>query len=95
MKGLSVFFSLVVVAAKKHENRTPCHLRTGHNKADQSDFRNQQFEPDTGKMWKMRKVSFTPETTRSEEIPQLKNAENVEMRMRKVRLIGFNLPGFR
>ena len=35
--------------------------KAGHNKAGRSDFRNQRFEPDTGKMWKMRKVPLTPE----------------------------------
>ena len=34
---------------------------SGHNKAGRSDFRNQRFEPGTGKTRKMRKVPLTPE----------------------------------
>ena len=46
--------------------------KASHNKAGRSDLRNQRFEPDIGKMWKMRKVLLTPE---SEEMPQSENAE--------------------
>ena len=35
--------------------------KAGHNKAGWSDFRNQRFEPDTAKMWKIRKVPLTAE----------------------------------
>ena len=52
--------------------------KAGHPKAGRSDFRNQRFETDTGKMRKMRKVPLTPEKQGSEEIPQSKNAENAE-----------------
>ena len=33
--------------------------KTGHNKAGQSDFQNQRFEPDTGNIRKMLKVPPT------------------------------------
>ena len=35
--------------------------KAGPNKAGRSDFRNQRFEPNTGKMRKMQKVPLTPE----------------------------------
>ena len=41
------------------KSRSP---KAGHNKAGRSDFRNQRFEPDTGKMRKMRKVPLTQKT---------------------------------
>ena len=78
--------------------------KAGHNKAGRSDFRNQRFEPDTGKMRKMRKVPLTPEKQGSEEIPPSKNAENAEIaenadmktrKMRKMRMTGFSVTGFR
>ena len=72
--------------------------KAGHPKAGRSDFRNQRFETDTGKM---RKVPLTPEKQGSGEIPQSKNAENAEnagtktRKMRKMRMTGFNVTGFR
>ena len=72
--------------------------KAGHNKAGRSDFRNQRFEPDTGKMRKMRKVPLTPEKQGSEEIPPSKNAENADTKTRKMRkmwMTGFNVTGFR
>ena len=75
--------------------------KAGHNDAGRSDFRNQRFEPDTGKMRTMRKVPLNPEKQGSEEVPQSENAENVEnadtktRKMRKMRLTGFNVTGFR
>ena len=57
------------------QSRSP---KAGHPKAGRSDFRNQRFETDTGKMRKMRKVPLTPQKQWSEEIPQSKNAENAE-----------------
>ena len=69
--------------------------KAGHNQAGRSDFRNQRFKPDTGKMWKMRKVPLTQEKQGSEEIPLSKNAENADTKTRKIRLTGFNVIGFR
>ena len=70
--------------------------KAGHPKAGcWSDFRNQRFETDTGKMRKMRKVPLTPEKQGSEEIPQSKNAENADTKTRKMRMTGFNVTGFR
>ena len=71
----------------------------GHNKAGLSDFRNQRFEPDTGKM---RKVPLIPEKQGSEEYLKSKklNTENAEhadtktQKMRKMLMIGFNVTGF-
>ena len=63
---------------KMHPNsRSP---KAGHNRAGRSDFRDQRFEPDAGKM---RKVPLTSEKQGSEEIPQSgrcghENAENEE-----------------
>ena len=83
------------------KSRSP---KAGHIKAGRSDLRNQRFESDTRKMWKMRKVPLTPEKQGSEEIPQSKNAENAEntenadtktRKMRKMRMTGFNVTGFR
>ena len=82
--------------------RTPFRSRSpkaGHNKAGRSDFRNQRFEADTGKMRKMRKVPLTPEKQGSEEIPPSKNAknaenaENADTKTRKMRMTGFNVTG--
>ena len=62
----------------------------------QLDFRNQRFERDTRKM---RKAPFTLQG--SEETPRSKNAENAEnadtktRTMRKMRLTGFHVSGFR
>ena len=79
----------------RYSQVSPQHVRppkAGHNKAGWSDFRNQRFEPDMGKM---RKVALTPERQGSEEIAQSKNAENAEnaetktrkmQKMRKMRL---------
>ena len=52
----------------------PCSRspKAGHNKAGRSDVRNQRFEPDTGKMQKMREVPLTLEKLGSEEISQNK-----------------------
>ena len=50
----------------------------GHHKAGWSDFQNQRFKPDMGKMRKMRKVPLTPEKQGSGEIPQSTNAENAD-----------------
>ena len=58
--------------------------KTGHNKAGRSDFRNQQFEPDTGKKSPKRKQG-------SEEIPQ----SRMRTQKRKMRLTGFNVTGLR
>ena len=72
--------------------------KAGHNKAGRSDFQNWRFEPDTGKMRKMRNVPLTPEKQWSEEIPQSKNAENAanaDTKTRKIRLRGFNVTGLR
>ena len=55
--------------AMAQESRSP---KAGHNKAGRSDFRNQRFEPDTGKMRKMRKLPLTLEKQGSEEIPRNK-----------------------
>ena len=74
--------------------------KAGHNKDGRSDFRNQRFEPDMGKIRKMRKVTLAPEKRGSEEIPRSKNAENAEnadtktQKMRKMQLTGFNVTGF-
>ena len=71
---------------------------TGHNKAGRSDFRNQRFKPDTGKMRKMRTAPLTLQKQGSEETPQsqsAENAENADTKTRKMRLTGFNVTGFR
>ena len=69
-----------------------CHISrlplAGHNKASRTDFRNQRFEPDTGKMRKMQKVPLAPERQGLRRSPQSENAENVEMRTRKRRKCG-------
>ena len=52
--------------------------KAGHNKAGRSDFRNQRFEPDTGKMRKMRTAPLTLQKQGSEETPQSQSAENAE-----------------
>ena len=79
----------------------PSHLRPVTNKAGRSDFRNQRFEPDTGKM---RKVPLALEKQGSEEIPPSKNPENAQKaenvdtktrKMQKMRMTGFNVTGFR
>ena len=49
-----------------------------NNKAGRSDFRNQRFEPDTGKMRKIRTVPLTPEKQGSEEMPQSANTKHAE-----------------
>ena len=78
--------------------------KAGHNKAGQSDFRNQRFEPDTARMRKMRKAPLTLQKQGPKETPQTKKAENAEnaenadaktRKMRKMRLTGFNVTGFR
>ena len=61
--------------------------KAGHNKAGRSDFRNQRFEPDTGKMRKMRTAPLTLQKQGSEETPQNENAEtaeNADMKTRKI-----------
>ena len=65
--------------------QNPCRLwwgslspKAGHNKAGRSDFRNQRFEPDTGKMRKMRTAPRTLQKQGSEETPQSQSAENAE-----------------
>ena len=73
----------------ENNSRSP---KAGHIKTGRSDFRNQRFEPDTGKMRKMRKAPLTPEKQGSEEIPQSRNAgneenaENADTKTRKMRL---------
>ena len=72
--------------------------KAGHNKAGRSDFGNQRFEPDAGKMRKMRKVPLTPEKQGYEEIPQSENEENADTKtrkMQKMRMTGFNVTDFR
>ena len=59
--------------------------RAGHNKACGSDFRNQRFEHDTGKMQKMRKAPLTLQKQGSEETPHSKNAEKVDIADTKTR----------
>ena len=39
--------------------------KAGHNKAGRSDFRNQRFEPDTGKMRKMQKALSSDHPTKT------------------------------
>ena len=60
---------------ERERSRSP---KAGHNKAGRSDFRNQRFEPDMGKMRKMRKAPLTLQKQGSEDTPQSKNAENAE-----------------
>ena len=43
----------------------------------------------------MRKVPLAPEKQGSEEFPQTEKAENADPKMRKVRLTGFLVTGFR
>ena len=73
--------------------------KAGQNKTGRLAFRNQRFEPDTGKLRKMRKVPLTPEKYGCEEIPQSKNAENAEnadtKTIQKMGLTGSNVTGFR
>ena len=52
--------------------------KAGHNRAGRSDFRNQRFEPDSGKMQKMQKVPLTAEKQGSEEMSQHENAEKAD-----------------
>ena len=59
--------------ANSRRDMAPIYSRSpkaGHPKAGRSDFRNQRFETDTGKMRKMRKVLLTPAKQGSEEIPK-------------------------
>ena len=46
--------------------------KTGHHIAGRADFRNQRCKPDTAKVWKMRKVSLTPEKVRGDSTEQLR-----------------------
>ena len=68
--------------------------KAGHNKAGRSDFQNQRFEPDVGKM---RKVSLHPKKQGSEEILQTESMEDAEnantktLQMWKLRLTGFSV----
>ena len=82
----------------------PCHLRPVTIKPVGRIFRTQRFEPDTGKMRKMRTAPLTLQKQGSEETPQSQSAENAEnaenadtktRKMRKMRLTGFNVTGFR
>ena len=83
-------------AKEAAEHQAQSH-KASHIKAGRSDFRNQRFERDTGKM----EVLFTPDKQVSEELPQTKNAENAEnadtkmRKMQKTGLTGFNVTGFR
>ena len=63
---------------RKCVSRSP---KAGHNKAGRSDFRNQRFEPDAGKMWKMRKVPLTPE--KNKDPRRIDRAKTRKMRTRK------------
>ena len=66
--------------------KVPAVLGVWPNKAGRSDFRNQRFKPDTGKMRKMRTAPLTLQKQGSEETPQsqsAENAENAETRTRK------------
>ena len=60
--------------------------KAGHNKASRSDFRNQQFKPDTAKMQKMQKVLLTPENKalRRFHRPKTRKTQKIrKMRRRK------------
>ena len=87
--------NLRALASRAEFSEWPLSPEAWHNKAGRSDFRNQRFKPDTRKM---RKALSSYTKQGSEEAPQSENTENADTKtrtMREMRLIGFNVTGFR
>ena len=83
---------------KRYLSDTPLLSRSpkaGYNKAGRSDFRNQRFKPDVGKMRKMRKVPLTSGYNKGlRRFHRAKNTENANTKthkMRKTRPTGFHV----